>query len=181
MSKPADSSTNRSGTPHAHQVNSVPSPKGSEVPHITVATDVYFNAIKEEIRKGKKVIIPLKGFSMRPFVENMRDKALIAPVAPHKLQEGDAILAEIRPNFYVLHRLIRKEGNQLTLMGDGNVGIQEHCTTEHVVGRVEAFYRKGRSVPDYTSGTKWKVYSVLWMHLLPLRRYLLFLYRHLFV
>ena len=145
--------------------------------HVVISTKVYFDAVKKDIALGRSVIIPLKGVSMRPFIENMRDKALIVAVPKEKLQVGDAILAEIAPDKYVLHRIIRRQGDNLTLMGDGNIQGTESCKTSDVVGRVEAFYRKRRQKPDLTSGLKWRLYSALWTRLRPLRRYLLFAYR----
>ena len=148
---------------------------------VVISTKAYFDAVKKDLAAGRSVIIPLKGVSMRPFVENLRDKALLATVPPETLRVGDAVLAEIAPDMYVLHRIVRREGDRLTLMGDGNVRGTESCTAADVVGRVEAFYRKGRQKPDLTSGLKWRLYSAIWTRILPLRRYLLFAYRHLCV
>lgn len=158
-----------------------PTPNRTAAEHVVISTKVYFDAVKKDLRQGRSVIIPLKGVSMRPFVENLRDKALLVAVPPETLRVGDAVLAEIAPDRYVLHRIIRREGDSLTLMGDGNVRGTESCRTTDVVGRVEAFYRKGRQKPDLTSGLKWRLYSAVWTRIRPLRRYLLFAYRHLCV
>ena len=148
---------------------------------VVISTKAYFEAVKKDLAQGRSVIIPLKGVSMRPFVENLRDKALLATVPPETLRVGDAVLAEIAPDRYVLHRIVRREGDRLTLMGDGNLHGTENCTAADVVGRVEAFYRKGRQKPDLTTGLKWRLYSAIWTRIRPLRRYLLFAYRHLCV
>lgn len=158
-----------------------PTPTRTAAEHVVISTKVYFDAVKKDLGQGRSVIIPLKGVSMRPFVENLRDKALLVAVPPETLREGDAVLAEIAPDRYVLHRIIRREGDRLTLMGDGNVRGTESCRAADVVGRVEAFYRKGRQKPDLTSGLKWRFYSAVWTRIRPLRRYLLFAYRHLCV
>ena len=67
-------------------------------------------------------------------------------------------------------------GCKVTLRGDGNLGTEE-CTLADIRGIALAFYRKGRSTPDYTSGRKWRIYSAIWTRLLPIRRYLLYIYR----
>lgn len=143
----------------------------------TVPNSLLLGSVKEDIQAGKKAVIRLKGYSMRPFVENGRDKALLAPISPDQLRKGDAVLAEIQPGHYVLHRIINICGEQVTLMGDGNIAGTEQCHAENVVAIVEAFYRKERSTPDSTQGMKWRIYSAIWPHLLPIRRYLLFVYR----
>ena len=86
------------------------------------------------------------------------------------------MLAEIRPGTYVLHRIVDIDGDKVTLRGDGNLNT-EQCSLADIRGIATAFYRKGRSTPDYTSGRKWRIYSAIWTRLLPIRRYLLFLYR----
>lgn len=129
------------------------------------------------INEGHTVTLRLRGISMRPFLEDNRDKALLTrPVNP---QVGDPVLAEIQPGFYVLHRIIKMEGHNVTLLGDGNpIHNYEHCTTDDVRGAVIGFYRRGSQHLDRTDGRKWRIYSWIWMHVLPFRRYILFIYRH---
>lgn len=126
--------------------------------------------------EGHTVTLRLKGYSMRPFLENNRDKALLAKAG--SIRKGDPVLAEILPGHYVLHRIVDIEGGNVTLLGDGNLTV-EHCRVEDVKGSVVCFYRKGRSVPDRTDGMKWRIYSFLWMRLRPIRRYLLAFYRRI--
>ena len=127
--------------------------------------------------KGKTVTLPLRGRSMRPFLEDQRDKALLC--ATDSIKVGDAVLAEISQGLYVLHRIIAIEGNHVTLRGDGNLN-EEHCLTEDIKAKAIGFYRKGRNKADKTDSMKWRVYSFVWMKCYPIRRYLLFiLYPHI--
>ena len=120
---------------------------------------------------GKTVTLPLLGRSMRPFLEDGRDKASL--IATTSVNVGDAVLAEISKGHYVLHRVVGINGNNVTLRGDGNLNC-EHCRLSDVKATALGFYRKGRDTLDSTSGRKWRIYSWLWMRLLPVRRYLLF-------
>ena len=124
--------------------------------------------------EGHTVTLRLRGHSMRPFLEDGRDKALLTKAVHPK--KGDPVLAEIGPKHYVLHRIIAIEGNQVTLRGDGNLN-NEYCQLNDVKGAVIGFYRKGRERLDRTDGTKWRFYSAVWTHLYPIRRYLLAFYR----
>ena len=124
---------------------------------------------------GKTVTLPLRGRSMRPFLEDGRDKALLVAAKDTQIGVGDAVLAEISEKRYVLHRIIRIQGDQVTLRGDGNLA-EEHCRLCDIKAKAIAFYRKGRTVPDSTTGKKWRVYSWWWTRLYPIRRYLLFLF-----
>ena len=132
--------------------------------------------VTELIQKGHTVTLPLRGFSMRPFLEDQRDKALLA--RPDNIHVGDAVLAEITPGQYVLHRIVAINGRNVTLRGDGNLG-NEYCCQEDVRAKAVGFYRKGRSTLDSTDGIKWRTYSAVWTFLYPIRRYLLFIYRHI--
>lgn len=125
---------------------------------------------------GHTVTLPLQGVSMRPFLENGRDKALL--VKPQGLKVGDPVLAEIAPRHYVLHRVVAISGEEVTLRGDGNLA-EEHCRVADVKGAVVGFYRKGRERLERVEGWKWRTYSFLWTRLFPVRRYLLAIYRRL--
>ena len=141
---------------------------------IEVPNHRLIDEIKKAIREGHTATLRVKGFSMRPFLEDGRDKAILGKHTTVRC--GDAVLAEISPKTYVLHRIVNIDGDKVTLRGDGNLGTEE-CTLADIRGIALAFYRKGRSTPDYTSGRKWRIYSAIWTRLLPIRRYLLYIYR----
>lgn len=129
--------------------------------------------IAKLLSEGHTVTLPLKGNSMRPYLVHMRDKALLCK--PGRISVGDVVLAENLPEHYVLHRVvaIKPDANPiLTLRGDGNLST-ETCRQSDVMALATAFYRKGRTTPDYVTSRKYRLYTYLWMHTLPLRRYLL--------
>lgn len=130
------------------------------------------------IEEGHTVTLRLRGISMRPFLEDGRDKALLTTVGDAKV--GDPILAEIDPGHFVLHRIVKIEGEAVTLLGDGNLAT-EHCRKEDLRAGVIGFYRKGRTTLDRVDGRKWRTYSWIWMHLRPMRRYLLAFHRRIWL
>lgn len=130
------------------------------------------------MEEGHTVTLRLKGNSMRPFLEDNRDKALMTKAV--NPQVGDPVLAWTTDQRYVLHRIVAIEGDLVTLRGDGNLGT-ETCRLADVKGAVIGFYRKGREKLDRTDGRKWRVYSWIWTHLLPVRRWLLGAYRRLWI
>jgi len=135
--------------------------------------DVFLPFVVEQLKDGHTVTLPLRGRSMRPFLEDGRDKALLT-LADHP-KVGDAVLAEISKGVFVLHRIIKIDGLNVTLRGDGNLG-NEYCSLSDIRAKAIGFYRKGRQTPDRTDGLKWRVYSWWWMRLYPIRRYLLFIF-----
>lgn len=137
-----------------------------------MANAVLLPEVTRMIHEGHSVTLPLRGRSMRPFLEDGRDKAMLVQMN-REPRIGDPILAEISKGHYVLHRIVAVNGTQLTLRGDGNLAT-EQCTISDIRALAVAFYRKGRQKPDKTDGLKWRLYSWVWMKLLPVRRYLLF-------
>lgn len=132
--------------------------------------------IMKLINEGHTVTLRLKGFSMRPFLENDRDKALLTK--PEDIKVGLPVLARISTGTYVLHRIVGIDGDNITLLGDGNL-TTESCLKKDIEAQAIGFYRKGSNKLDSIYSAKWKAYSILWTSLRPIRRYLLFIYRHL--
>lgn len=146
---------------------------------IALPNALFIPEIKRAIDEGHTTTFRVRGYSMRLFLEDRRDKVVLAPCKEVKV--GDVVLAEIQKDKYVLHRVIQKEGEHLTLMGDGNVYGTETCNTSNVIGIAIGFLRKGRNVMDTTDGKKWKIYSFFWLRLKPIRRYILAFYRRIWI
>ncbi len=149
-----------------------------EIKEVQFANAQLLPEIVKLMEEGHSVTLRLRGFSMRPFLEDNRDKALIVKAISPRV--GDAVLAEIEPKHYVLHRIIKINGDQVTLRGDGNLNT-EQCLLADVKGFVIGFYRKGRKKMDKTNGLKWRAYSFVWTRLFPIRRYLLAFYRRIWL
>lgn len=131
--------------------------------------EIFIPEIARLVDEGKQVVFTPTGVSMRPYIEGGADNVTL--VRPDTLQVGDVVLAEIAPQHYVLHRIYALQGETVTLMGDGNLQGEEHCSRSNVLAKVTAIHSpKGKSKPV----TK----AWLWRHMLPLRRILLKIYRH---
>ena len=135
-----------------------------------ISNDILFAAVKDLVDEGKSVTIRPKGDSMLPFIRSDRDNVTLERVT-RPLRVGDIVLFRCNER-YVLHRIygIGKDG--LTLMGDGNLVGQEHCSESDVIGIVtEITKENGRVVKP---GNAW-----IWRALKPLRRWLLAIYRRI--
>ncbi len=134
--------------------------------------------IKESIallQEGRRVVLPVKGNSMHPFIIGDRESVeLVSPKPPLKV--GDVVLAWVNGTHYVVHRIIGIDNHQVTLMGDGNIRGVEHCTTDEVAALAEYIVApNGRRRYLYTSGRL--RFARLWGRLLPVRRWILAIYR----
>lgn len=146
---------------------------GMAIRKMEVPNAVLLGQVKEALRTGHTATINVKGYSMRPFLEHCRDKVQLAQAG--NLQVGDAVLAEISKGVYVLHRIIALEGDRVTLMGDGNICGTEHCRKSDVVGIVTHYCHFGRTIAASDERLRRRVRA--WRKLLPIRRYLLFIYK----
>lgn len=130
------------------------------------------------VREGLRVTFPVKGNSMLPFI--IGGKESVDLVKPADLQVGHVVLAWVEGCRYVVHRVIRIEGEQVTLMGDGNIVGVEHCTLSDVAAlAVNVVSRQGKHHNLYAP---WRVKaSRLWFRLLPIRRWILAVYRRVYL
>jgi len=128
------------------------------------------------VGEGRKVIFPVNGVSMRPFIIGGQDSVELE--SPTALSVGDVILAWVDNCRYVVHRIIAMTDDKIILQGDGNVGSVEHCSTGDVKAKITYVVdRHGRRRNLYTP---WRRFAArLWYRLRPIRRYLLFIYRQI--
>ena len=145
----------------------------SNQPRHELPNDAWLGEVSKMLSEGKPYAIYVKGYSMRPFIEHTRDRVFLEKRDTYDV--GDAVLAQIAPGHYVLHRIIEKDGDNLTLQGDGNVKGVELCKMQDVSGVVTQYIRPNRTIsaddPKLIRRIK------LWRKLRPIRRYLLFIYK----
>ena len=124
---------------------------------------------------GKEsVTFVVRGYSMRPFLEDRRDKVILVP--PRTPRKGDVVLARTAKERYALHRVIAVTDGIYTMQGDGNpLYMKENFTEADIIGIARAFIRKGKVIE--TTSRTWRWYSTAWRVLKPFRRVLLGIYR----
>ncbi|MBQ8657344.1 MAG: hypothetical protein IJ527_09910 [Prevotella sp.] len=165
---------------HIYHLECLPDAAAAELCHKTVAThrktlpnNVAIENVRMLVDEGRSVILPVKGNSMLPFIIGDRDSVELKKT--EHVSVGDVVLAWVDGSRYVIHRVIsRTPDGGLTLMGDGNISGTEHTTERDVVAK--AFWRvqpDGRKNLLYNNSTGVR----LWRQLLPVRRWLLAIYR----
>ena len=140
---------------------------------LELPNEVLLKEVRALIACGYDVTLRVRGVSMRPFLEDRRDKIVLTRLVEAKV--GDAVLAEIAPGRYVYHRIVKIENDKVTLKGDGNVYGTEECRMENIAAATKCLVRKGRCYSP--EGWAWSFYSLLWPKWPLARRVLLKLYR----
>ena len=136
------------------------------------------NEIIEEavrlVREGVSVTLPVNGNSMLPFIIGGKESVILR--APGLVEVGDVVLAWVDGNRYVVHRIIRIDGDRITLMGDGNLVGTEHCLIGDIKARVTHVVSADNKERDLHN--RWRMHAAkLWYWLRPVRRVLLAIYR----
>ena len=128
------------------------------------------------VQEGVTVTFPVTGQSMLPFIIGGKESVILH--APGLTAVGDVVLAWVDGCRYVVHRIIRIDGDRVTLMGDGNVKGTEHCLLKDVKARVtHVVDAKDKTHYLYN---RWRMLGAkVWYWLRPIRRYLLAIYRRL--
>ncbi len=133
-----------------------------------VDMDLYMSGLETLLMEGREVEMTPKGSSMLPFIKGDRDSVVLTkPAKPFEV--GDIVLAKVGGR-YIMHRIFSVKGNDLTLMGDGNIRGTESCASSDVIGLVTEIHKENGKVVKPGKGA-------LWRTLKPLRRYILAIYK----
>ena len=137
--------------------------------------------IQEAVRlvnEGLEVTMLVKGSSMLPFILGGLES--VALTKPGHVHEGDVVLARIGGSRYVLHRVMEVTPERVELMGDGNIRGRETCRPEDILARAMAVvgtdgHRRPLDTPRAMRRAR------LWRKLLPIRRWILAVYRRTYL
>ena len=133
-----------------------------------LSNEVFLEEVGSLLDEGREVSFTPLGSSMLPFIRGGRDSVRLKKL--DTLEVGDMVLVRLKGR-YVLHRVIKLEGEQVTLMGDGNIAGTESCLRSDVMGTVTAIIKGKREIKP-GKGKFWRAIK-------PLRRYILAIYRRL--
>ncbi len=137
---------------------------------IYIPNELFFAEVEQQLNNGKKVRIRIRGNSMLPFMRN-GDEALLDTPDRKNLRRGMMVVAHTDDQRIVLHRIIRMEGEKITLMGDGNINQYEHTSPQQIIAVVKRFYH-GKH--EWNPDALWmRVAARIWFALHPHRIYIL--------
>ena len=126
------------------------------------------------VNEGLAVILLVKGRSMLPFILGGQESAVLT--RPGEIRPGDVVLARINGCRYVLHRVMEVDADRVVLMGDGNYRGQEICRKEDVLARTDEVVAADGTHRRLDT-PKARRRARLWRRLLPVRRWLLAIYK----
>lgn len=114
------------------------------------------------LESGRAFAFNARGRSMEPF---LREGEAVTLMKRARYAPGDIVLARTRPEGeIVLHYIYGEIGDHYLLMGSANLARVERCAKSDVAGAVAS----PRISPAILR---------LWHRLLPMRRYIMWIYR----
>lgn len=133
--------------------------------------------ITDLIESGSDVTITATGNSMRPLWYHKKNNVTLTACDPEQLKKGDVPLYRRADGRYVLHRIIRVHEDTFDLVGDGQYKVEYGLEKFRVMAVAKAFTKGNRT---YTmKNIVYRLYSCVWIWLLPVRKYLFAFYSKL--
>lgn len=128
-------------------------------------------AVAAVVHSGRSASLIIRGNSMIPFLMDGRDEVILSSFEPEALKPGAVVLVRSPRGGFLLHRIIRRNGNRLTLQGDGILHSTEQVLVDNVIAMLTGIVRRGKKYD--CNGTVWRWYSAVWTHARPVRNFLL--------
>ncbi len=122
-----------------------------------ISNQSAFSQARDLLLEGESVRIAVRGQSMLPFFQS-GSTILLRPIRKEDFRVGHVVMAESAPGRFVVHRILRIEGDRVVLLGDGNLYGTETMSREKVYGIVDCGWLHLRL-------------AALWRIMQPLRRY----------
>lgn len=128
----------------------------------------YDPLIREIIGNGGSFTLTVTGSSMYPFILGNRDQVTLSPISG-ELKKYDLPLYRRDDGSFVLHRIVRvEEDGTYTCCGDHQWVLERGLRRDQMVAVATEFVRKGKRLTS--QNFLYRLYCVVWMKMLPLRR-----------
>lgn len=133
-----------------------------------------YHSIKEVLDANGIYTGLTKGISMEPLIHHQKDNIII--VKPKcRLKKYD-VPVYLNNGKYIMHRVIEVKEDHYVIVGD-NLTKREYVTDDMVVGVLVGFYKNGKRYVDFEKSRAYKIYSKVWVALLPIRPFFIFINR----
>lgn len=132
------------------------------------------STVIEELARHGSFASTTSGTSMEPLFRTGRDMVVIERPT-RELRRNDVVLYRYSSGKYVLHRILRFDGDVCIIRGD-NTFVLERIPRDMILGVLVRFNRKGRS--HSVTDRSYRAYVVFWRLIYPFR-YLWYRFRRL--
>lgn len=127
---------------------------------IRIDNELFFAEVAAQLAAGKRVRMRARGNSMLPMIRHEKDSVMLQAVSEDSFTVGSLLLVRMPQGHYLLHRLVRIEGDKLLLRGDGNLDLTEQCSRSDVMAEAVEVMRGKRTIRK--GDARWWGYWRLW-------------------
>lgn len=132
----------------------------------TVEAEEWASRLPELLEQAAAVPLVISGNSMSPFLVHGRDTVYLSKIT-QPLKKGDMIFYRRDNGQYILHRIIRAEGEIYDLVGDAQQLIERGVRRDQVIAIVTAVRRKGKLLRP--GSFWWEFFEKVWLNMVPQR------------
>ena len=126
-----------------------------------------YSSIKEILDKTGLYTGLTMGNSMEPLIHQQRDNIIVVK-NKERLKKYDVPVYLTKSGKYVMHRIIKVCDDHYVIVGD-NRTEREYVTDDMICGVLAGFYKNGKRYVDCQKSKSYKLYSRVWVALLPVR------------
>ncbi len=121
-----------------------------------------YPVMREVLSDGGTFSITVRGNSMLPFLRDLRDQAVFAPLAGRKIKRGDIVFYQRASGQFVMHRVYRVDkSGVLTMLGDAQWTLETGIAPEQLRAYVIKVVRKGKEIGCENGA--WRALMTLYM------------------
>lgn len=126
--------------------------------------------VEEQISSGQTATFTVRGWSMRPLMNNLRDRAVVSPIT-EPLRCSDVVVFKYHGR-YLLHRIIAIDGDRFTIKGDGVPFSHEVVDRADILAVLTSVIRRNGTTVSCSS-PKWIDRSRRWNAMNPRIQYVI--------
>lgn len=130
-----------------------------------------YQSIKEILETTGKYTGLTSGTSMEPLIHHQKDNIIVVKNSG-RLEKYDVPVYVTKSGKYVMHRIVEVCDDHYVIVGD-NLVAREYVTDDMICGVLVGFYKNGKHYVDCKKSRAYKLYSRIWVALLPVRPFLL--------
>lgn len=134
---------------------------------LVLAQTDNFKSIKEAVAQNGIYTGLTSGTSMEPLIHHQKDTIIVVK-QNGRLKKYDIPVYMSKSGKYIMHRVVKVCGDHYVIVGD-NLLNREYVTDDMIVGVLKSFYKNGKKYIDLETNKAYKLYSRIWVALLPLR------------
>lgn len=138
-----------------------------------IDTGAYVSMQRELVDSGKEASMRIVGNSMAPFLIHERD--YITFVKPDReIRCGDMVFYQRDNGQFVMHRIWKVKPDGYYIVGDAQQEIEGPIRRDQIFALITKVKRKGKWLEE--GDFWWEFFKKVWIHMIPFRRKLMWLY-----